>query len=118
MRDFTKLKVWEKAHALALDAFKATNSFPRHQLYTLTSQLQRAAISIPTNIAEGCGRGTDADFGRFLTIAMGSASEVEYLLLFSRDVGYLSDAAYERLFAQTSEIKRMLTGFLARLADR
>jgi four helix bundle protein len=66
MKDFRKLKVWEKSHQLTLEIYKITASFPKEEIYTLTSQIRRASISIPSNIAEGCGRGSDADFARFL----------------------------------------------------
>ncbi|MFQ5961877.1 MAG: four helix bundle protein, partial [Candidatus Methylomirabilales bacterium] len=74
MRDFRELKVWEKAHHLTLAVYNATTTFPRDELYGLTSQIRRSCASIPANIAEGCGRGGDAEFARFLQIAMGSAS--------------------------------------------
>jgi len=78
VKDFRKLAVWEKAHRLTLDMYKATASFPKDELYGLTSQVRRASISIPANIAEGCGRNGDVELARFLQIAMGSASELEY----------------------------------------
>ena len=89
MKDFRNLKVWEKSHQLALAVYKATSTFPRHELYGLTSQIRRACASIPANIAEGCGRSGDAELARFLQIAMGSASELEYHLLLARDLGFL-----------------------------
>ena len=85
MKDFRQLKVWEKAHHLALEVYKTTATFPKEEIYGLTSQLRRASVSIPTNIAEGCGRNTNADFARFLQIAMGSASETEYELILAHD---------------------------------
>src|SRR5690349_10670977 len=119
MKDFRQLKVWEKAHQLALAVYKATKSFPKEELYSLTSQIRRASMSIPTNIAEGCGRNTDAEFARFLQIAMGSASETEYQLLLSRDLGFLTVEEYEKLNINVTEIKRMLTALLQTLrADR
>lgn len=72
MKDFRRLKVWEKSHALTLAIYKATLSFPKQELYALTNQIQRAAVSIPTNIAEGCGKDSDAELGRYFKIAMGS----------------------------------------------
>lgn len=86
MKDFRSLQVWEKAHRLALEIYKATQDFPREESYGLTSQLRRAAASIPTNIAEGCGRGSDRELAQFIQIAVGSASEVEYLLELSHDL--------------------------------
>ena len=119
MKDFRQLKVWEKAHQLALAVYKATKSFPKEELYGLTSQIRRSSMSIPTNIAEGCGRNTDADFARFLQIAMGSASEAEYQLLLSHDLGFLDQEQYEKLNTDVTEVKRMLTSFIQTLrADR
>jgi len=119
MRDFRSLQVWEKAHKLTLVVYKATHAFPKGELYGLTSQLRRAAASIPTNIAEGCGRDGENELGRFMQIAMGSASEVEYLLLLARDLGYLENAIYQPIERDTTEVKRMLTAFILKLkADR
>ena len=115
MKDFRDLKVWERAHQLVLRVYNQTRPFPKEELYGLTSQLRRAAASVPTNIAEGCGRGTDPDFARFLQMAMGSASETDYLLLLCKDLGHLSEAEYGPLFASISEVKRMLAGLLARV---
>ncbi|MBI1854633.1 MAG: four helix bundle protein, partial [Chloroflexi bacterium] len=81
MKDFRQLKVWEKSHALTLAIYKATEQFPKQELYALTNQIQRAAVSVPANIAEGCGKNTDAELARYFQIAMGSSSELEYLLL-------------------------------------
>ena len=119
MKDFRQLKVWEKSHQLALAVYKATKELPKEELYGLTSQMRRAAMSIPTNIAEGCGRNTDAEFARFLQIAMGSASETEYQLLLSHDLGFLNKEQYDRLNLDVTEVKRMLASLLKTLrADR
>jgi len=119
MKDFRTLHVWQKAHRATLSIYRATKAFPRREQYGLTSQIRRAAFSIPSNIAEGCGRGSDADFARFLQIALGSASELEYQILLARDLELLDEPRYERLSDQVVEIKRMTTGLLKRLhADR
>ena len=119
MKDFRQLKVWEKSHQLALAVYKATREFPKEELYGLTSQIRRASMSVPTNIAEGCGRNTDAEFARFLQIAMGSASETEYQLLLSRDLGFLTKVKYDQLNSDVTEVKRMLASLLKTLrADR
>jgi four helix bundle protein len=115
MQDFRKLKVWEKAHQLTLAIYAATKDFPKDELYGVTSQMRRAAASIPTNIAEGCGRGSDADFARFVQIALGSASELEYLVVLARDLNYLSPEQASFLEAAIQEIKRMLTGLIKTL---
>ena len=115
MRDFRELKVWEKSHRLALAVYKATANFPKDELYGLTGQIRRSCVSVPANIAEGCGRNGDAELARFLQIAMGSASELEYHLLLSRDLGLVDTAIYEQLARETTEIKRMLTAFIQTL---
>jgi len=119
MKDFRQLIVWEKSHQPALAVYKATKEFPKEELYGLTSQMRRAAMSIPTNTAEGCGRNTDAEFARFLQIAMGSASETEYQRLLSHDLGFLNKEQYDRLNLDVTEVKRMLASLLKTLrADR
>ena len=115
MKDFKKQKVWQKSHQLTLDIYKATSNFPREELYGLTNQIRRACTSIPANIAEGCGRSSEADFSRFLQIAMGSATELEYHLLLSHDLGILNDIDYENLSRETIEVKQMLTSFIKKL---
>ena len=119
MKDFRQLKVWEKSHQLALAIYKATKEFPKEELYGLTSQIRRASMSIPTNIAEGCGRNTDKEFARFLQIAMGSASEEEYQLILARDLKFLPTESYEQIHNDIEEVKRMLASLLKTLrADR
>lgn len=119
MKDFRKLDVWRKAHQLTLAVYKATTTFPKEELYGLTSQIRRASVSIPANIAEGCGRGSDAELGHFLQVAMGSASELEYHLLLAHDLNFLKTSDYEQLACDVIEVKRMLASFIQRLkADR
>ena len=115
MQDYRKLKVWQKAHELTLAVYEATARFPREENYGLTNQLRRAATSIPSNIVEGCGRGTNAELMRFLYIALGSTNEVEYQLLLARDLGFLQSEAHERLSADANEIKRMLSALIVKL---
>jgi len=119
MKDFRQLKVWEKSHQLNLAIYKATKEFPKEELYGLTSQIRRSSMSIPTNIAEGCGRNTDADFARFLQMAMGSASETEYQLILARDLEFLPKDSYGTLHTDVEEVKRMLASLLKTIrADR
>ena len=119
MKDFHELKVWQKAHALTLSIYKVTAPFPREELYGLTSQLRRASASIAANLAEGCGRSGDAEFARFCSIALGSASELEYHLLLAQDLKLLKPSEYEALAPRATELKRMLTALLQKLtADR
>jgi four helix bundle protein len=115
MKDFREYKVWEKSHGLTLSVYRATGSFPREELFGLTSQIRRACASIPANIAEGCGRGSNKDFARFLQIAMGSASELEYHLMLARDLNMPRAPDFAELAARTTEIKRMLTALLQKV---
>jgi four helix bundle protein len=116
MKDFRDLKVWEKAHALALACYGTTTDFPKQEIFGLVSQIRRAGSSIPANIAEGCGRRGNGEFHRFLNVAMGSASELEYHLLLSRDLKFVGVADYEKLQSQVTEVKRMLAS-LTRKVD-
>ena len=80
MRDFKGLKVWQRSHRLTVEVYKATEAFPHHERFGLTNQMRRACLSIPANIAEGCGRTSQRDFGRFLQMSVGSVNELEYHL--------------------------------------
>ena len=115
MQNFQELAVWNKAHELALAIYRITSDFPPEELYTLTSQLRRAALSIPSNIAEGCGREGPAELRRYLRISRGSSSEVEYQLLLARDLAYIDEIAYKELSSQVRQIRQMLTGLIRRL---
>jgi four helix bundle protein len=115
MRDFRKLKVWEKAHQLTLAVYRVTTPFPKEELYGLTGQMRRSSASIPANIAEACGRSSEADTARFFSIAMGSASELEYQLLLGRDLGLIASEQYEQLACNVIEVRRMLTSLIQRL---
>ena len=119
MRNFKELKVWQKAHQLVMEVYGITSEFPSDERFGLTTQRRRSAASVPANIAEGCGRGSDGELVRFCQIALGSASELEYHLLFAHDLGYLQDAQYFDLHNKVTEVKRMATAFTKRLkADR
>jgi len=117
MQNFRELKVWQKAHGLVLAVYQVTALFPREEVYGLTAQMRRCGGSIPANIAEGCGRNSDPDFARFLQIAMGSASELEYHLLLAHDLGFLPTADHARLNANVVEVKRMLASLMMRLRN-
>lgn len=112
MKDFRDLQVWRKSHELTLNVYAVTQVFPKQELYGLVSQLRRSSASIPTNIAEGCGRRGNGEFHKFLQIATGSASEVEYQLLLSRDLKYLNVEDYAALHSSTVEVKRMLASLI------
>ena len=115
MKDFRDLDVWRKAHSATLAVYRATADFPKEELYGLTSQMRRCCASVPANIAEGCGRRGNGEFHRFLTIAMGSASELEYHLLLSHDLGFLVVEKFDALTSQIQEIKKMLASLIRRV---
>ena len=115
MKDFRNLEVWEKAHQTTLAVYKHTQTFPKEEMFGLTNQMRRASVSIPSNIAEGCGRGSDAELSRFSQIAMGSASELEYQILLSKDLEYIKEDVYKELSDKIIEVKKMLTSFIKKL---
>ncbi len=118
MQDFRNLSVWRNAHELALMVYKETSHFPASERFGLIDQMRRAAVSIPSNIAEGCGRGTDADFARFVQISLGSASELEYQLMLASDLGHLPREQTEPLLARVQSIKKMASTLVRRLASK
>ncbi len=115
MQDFKKLQVWEKAHHLTLAVYDATAAFPNDEKFGLTSQIRRAMVSIPANIAEGCGRSSNAELQHFLHISMGSASEVEYYLILARDLKLINELDCRQLESDLLEVKRMLNAFIQKL---
>ncbi len=118
MKDFRELKVWEKAHQLTLEIYQMTTGFPKEEQYGITSQIRRATTSIGLNIAEGCGRGSDADFKRFLYIALGSATETEYCLQLALDLHYIPNDVYLVMNDQINEMKKMLYAFTEKLKEK
>jgi four helix bundle protein len=119
MKSFRDLIVWEKAHALTLASYRGTSGSPKQEIYGLISQIRRCSASIAANIAEGCGKRSNAEFQRFLHIAAGSASELEYHFLLAKDLGYLSDEDYKKLDQSVIEAKKMLAGLIRKVeADR
>jgi four helix bundle protein len=115
MKDFRDLKVWQRTHQITLAIYRSTRNFPREETYGMVSQLRRCSSSVAANIAEGCGRSGNAEFGRFLTVAMGSASELEYFLLLARDLEYLSRENHEAVAQDVIEMRRMLNRLLSRV---
>lgn len=109
MRNFKSLSVWQKSHELTLSIYRSTTSFPKEEMYGLISQMRRSSSSIPTNIAEGCGRTTQSQMAHFLNIALGSASELEYQIFLSRELDFLTEQIFKEQTTQIIEIKRMLT---------
>jgi four helix bundle protein len=110
MGDFKKLDVWQLAHKIVCDIYRETAGFPKTEAYGLTAQLRRSAASVPANLAEGCGRRGDAEFSRYVRISLGSATELEYHLLLSRDVGLLSSSSFDSLSAEVVRMQGMLAG--------
>ena len=117
MRDFRKLVFWQKAHRLTLAVYSETKGFPAAELYGLTRQMRRSSASVATNIAEGSGRNSEREFARFLDIASGSASELEYQFILAHDLDFLDSPEYNRLSANVREVKQMLTSFRQKLTS-
>jgi len=115
MKDLRNLKVWEKAHCLTLAVYKATSRFPRQELFGLTSKMGRCSASIGANIAEGCGKLGNHEFQRYLQIASGSASELDYHFLLARDLGFFEDMDYRRLAGELLQLRKMLTSLLQKV---
>jgi len=115
MKNFRDLQVWHKAHRITLWSYRVTAKFPREEMYGLTSQIRRCAVSVAANIAEGCGKRGNAEFQRFLGIATGSASELEYHFLLAHDIGFIPDIEYKQLDNAVTEVKRMLASLVRRV---
>jgi four helix bundle protein len=115
MQDFTKLKVWQKAHNFTVNLYKITANFPVEERYGLTNQIRRASVSIESNISEGCGRDGDREFSRFLNIAQGSAYEVKCQILIARDLGYIDSNKSQLLTDKINEVSRMINSLNQRL---
>ncbi len=122
MIDYRKYKVWQKSHQLVLDIYKVTNLFPKSEQFNLISeqfnlisQINRAAVSIPTNIAEGCGRETQKELIRFLYISSGSAHELEYLILLSKELNYINQDNYNVMSSSILEIKKMPASLIRKI---
>ncbi|MDI9859810.1 four helix bundle protein [Flectobacillus roseus] len=115
MRDFRKLHIWRQAHEICLLIYKETQLFPIEEKYGITSQLRRAAVSVPNNIAEGCGTIGEKEFARYLKIAYSSASEVDYLLLLCSDLGFLPKEKHELLFSNLTSLKKQIFSFITKL---
>ena len=115
MIDYRKYKVWQKSHNLVLEVYKATSLFPSTEKYNLASQINRAVISIPTNIAEGCGRETQKELIRFLYISSGSAHELEYLIFISQELGFIEQQNANDLLSRLLEIKKMLASLIKKI---
>jgi four helix bundle protein len=119
MQDYHNLTMWQRSHKLTVEIYTITQKqFPREELFGQTNQIRRAVASIPTNIAEGCGRNSRAELAQFLNIAAGSASEVEYEILLAKDTGYLTTEQYESLSKEIGEIRSMIKKYMSQLRTK
>ncbi len=118
MRDYKKYLVWAKSHQLTLDVYKTMTIYPRDEIFGLVSQMKRSSSSIPTNIAEGCGRSSDKDFCRFLYFSFGSANELEYQIILSIDLNFITPENGQNLLLQIEEVKKMLNGLISKLNSK
>lgn len=117
MRDFRQLNVWDESHKLTLEIYRITKDFPKDEQFALTSQIRRASVSIASNIAEGCGRGSNKEYAQFIQIALGSAYEIDYQLLLSKDLGYLNLENYNYLNEKIDKVKRQLANLLKKIRE-
>lgn len=118
MKDYKNFTVWQKSHQLTLDVYATLQNFPKDEMFGLISQMKRSSSSIPTNIAEGCGRNSDKDFARFLIIAFGSANELEYQFILSKDLKFIEVEKVNLLLLQIEEIKKMLNSLISKLSKQ
>ncbi|WP_405397668.1 four helix bundle protein [Maribacter sp. Asnod2-G09] len=112
MRDYKKYNVWELGHEVTLEIYKLTKHFPKDENFGLTSQMRRASSSIPANIAEGCGRESDAEFKRFLIISRGSASELEYFTILAKDLNYIQEKEFLIIHDKVNKVRRSLNNLI------
>ncbi len=115
MRNFLNLEIWKRSHLLALKIYTITKSFPKEELFGLTSQMRRSSSSIPTNIAEGSGRNSNPQFLHFLQIATGSCSEIQYQFILSKDLSYISEEVFDELHSEIIEIRKMIFHYASKL---
>jgi len=118
MQNYKELKVWEKSHQLVLEIYRVTAKFPKEEIFGITSQVRRAAASIPANIAEGCGKNTQLDLAKFLNISLGSANETDYFLLLSKDLKYISETEFLELENSINAIKAMLINLITKVRSK
>lgn len=111
MHNFKELKVWQNSKNLVIDIYKDTENFPKTEIFGLTNQIRRASVSVPSNIAEGCGRNSNKDLTRFLDIANGSSFELETQLIIANELKFLDDNSFEMLCKKLDEVQKMIYGF-------
>ena len=112
---FQELTIWQRSHLLTLKIYSISKKFPKDEMFGLTSQIRRSSFSIPTNIAEGCGRNSNAELNRFLVISSGSASELQYQLILSKDLGYIIQSIFKELHDETIQIRKMIYSYCEKL---
>ena len=115
MRNFMNLEIWKKSHQLTLKIYKITKYFPKEEIFGLTIQMRRSSSSIPTNIAEGCGRNSNPQLANFLQIASGSCSELQYQIILSKDLSYITEEVFNELHTDVIEVRRMIFGYWGKL---
>jgi len=115
MRDFQHLEIWQRSHQLTLSIYSLTQAFPKEEVFGLTSQMRRSASSIPTNIAEGCGRESATELKRFLTIAAGSSSELQYQVILCKDLNYITETIFKELSDEITQIRKMIYSYSSKL---
>ena len=115
MRNFQELTIWQRSHFLTLKIYSVTKDLPKDEMFGLTSQMRRSSSSIPTNIAEGCGRNSNAELNRFFVIAAGSTSELQYQLILSKDLGYIIESVFKELHDETIQIRKMIYSYCDKL---
>ena len=115
MRDFLQLEIWQRSHQLTLRVYTLTQSFPKEEMYGLISQMRRSSSSIPTNIAEGCGRNSTAELNKFFVIAAGSSSELQYQFILSKDLKYLNETLFKELLDEVIQIRKMIYRYCSKL---
>lgn len=116
MHNFKELKVWQNSKNLVIDIYKDTENFPKTEIFGLTNQIRRASVSVPSNIAEGCGRNSNKDLKRFLDIANGSSFELETQLIIANELKFLNDSSFNTLIKKIDEVQKMIYGFKNSLA--
>ncbi|MDE3740283.1 four helix bundle protein [Maribacter polysaccharolyticus] len=115
MRDYRKYDVWKLGHEITLNIYSITKAFPKDEEFGITSQMRRASFSIPSNIAEGCGRASDAEYKRFLIISRGLASELEYFMFLAKDLKYIDDVSYTTLYDKVNKVKRSISNLIQKI---
>jgi four helix bundle protein len=117
MRNYKDLRVWDEAHRLTLAVYKTTQAFPKEERFGLTSQIRRSSASIAANLAEGCGRRSDGEMGRYVQIAMGSGAELSYHLLLAKDLGFVNEEEFAELDVRVERVLRMLSALSAKVRN-